>query len=332
MGIGAVVFSAIFLVNYRGLGNSAKLAYVLAFVSLGPLLTITVSPFITGTFHISNITGSWLPVGWSWDFPHILFLLGIFGMAEWSACASEAAAVYGPEYKKPRTDLPKALLICGIICFLTYSSIQTAATGTLGISGILADRLSPLFPLAQATFGSIGLYITVLMLIAAMVLLIQMSSLTAARAMHSMAIQGNLPSIFGKTNKYGTPVFAMIVVFCLNMFLILVRYPEAILAASALGYMFSHAVTLYCFVKTRIDPVLSKIPRQFKAPRGWVFIALFYAVFTFPFCFIGLIYLNSQIIGWTPTWIGLLALTLYFPLWLYSKKRHQNSRRHDFHS
>ena len=319
--IGAVVFSAIFIVNYRGLGKSAKLAYLLAIISLVPLLVITAAPFITGAFHLTNITDHWLPADWNWDIPHILFLLGIFGMAEWSACASEAAAVYGPEYKKPETDLPRALFLCGLICFLTYSSVQTAATGTLGINGILTDRLSPLFPLAQATLGPIGLYIAILMLIAAMVLLIQMSSITASRAMHSMAVQGNLPAVFGRTNKHGTPVTAMIIVFGLNLVLILVRSPEAILAASALGYMLSHAVTLYCFVKTRVDPVLSRVPRQFKAPKGWVYIALFYAVFTFPFCFIGLIFLNSKMIGWTPTWIGLAALALYLPLWLVSRKK-----------
>ena len=321
---GAIIFSILFLINYRGLGNSAKLAYLLAFVSLIPLIAITVSPFITGAFKMSNITGSWLPPDWHWDPLHIMLLFGIFGMAEWSACASEASAVYGPEYKNPKTDLLKALSVCGIICFLTYSSVQTAATGALGVKGILEERLSPLFPLAQASFGSFGVYLTILMLIAAMVLLIQMASLTASRAMYSMSIQGNLPAVLSRTNKHGTPIIAMIVIFSLNEVLILVKSPEAILAASAFGYMLAHGVTLYSYVKAQRDPELAKIPRAFKAPRGWIFIALFYGVFTLPFCFIGLIYLNSINLGWTSTWIGLAALAIYLPLWFYSQQKISN--------
>ncbi len=318
---GAIIFFVLFLINYRGLGNSAKLAYLLALVSLIPLVAITVSPFITGTFKMSNITGSWLPSDWRWDPIHIMLLFGIFGMAEWSACASEAAAVYGPEYKNPRTDVIKALFVCGIICFLTYSSVQIAVTGALGVNGILAELLSPLFPLAQASFGPIGVYLAILMLITAMILLIQMSSLTAARAMHSMSIQGNLPAVLSRTNKHGTPVIAMIIIFSLNEVLILVKSPEAILAASAFGYMLAHGMTLYSYVKAKRDPELAKIPRAFQAPHGWTFIALFYAIFTLPFCFVGLLFLNSHALGWTSTWIGLAALAIYLPLWFFSGRK-----------
>jgi amino acid transporter len=238
--IGLLVFLGVFLVNYRGLGNSAKLAYLLVFISLTPLLLITIAPFITGAFKLSNITTHWLPVEWKWDPFHLALLFGILGMAEWSACASEAAAVYGPEYKKPGTDLPKALFACGVVSFFTYSIVQASATGTLGVEGILAERLSPLLPLAKVSFGPIGTYMTIAMLIAAMILLIQMAFLTASRAMHSMSMSGNLPEVFARTNKYGTPVIAMIAVVLMNMVLILVGSPEAILAAASFGYMLAH--------------------------------------------------------------------------------------------
>jgi amino acid transporter len=319
--VGCIVFSGIFLINYRGLGNSTRLAYLLAVISLIPLLGITLAPLINGSFDLSNITGSWLPPDWHWDPLHILLILGIFGMAEWSACSSEAAAVYGPEYKRPETDLPKALLICGIICILSYSLVQTTTTGVLGVNGILAERSSPLFPLAQSSFGPLGIYISILMLIAAMVLLIQMSSLTAARAMHSMSLQRNLPAVFARTNKYGTPVTAMIVIFSLNELLILFKSPEALLAASAFGYMLAHGMTLFSYVKLKRDPELVKISCSFQAPQGWLYVALFYGLFTLPLCFAGLIYLNSQYLGWISTCLGLGSLALYLPIWLYIRRK-----------
>jgi hypothetical protein len=82
---GAVVFSLVLIVNFRGLGNSSRFAYVLAATSLTPLLIITVSPLLTGSFKMNNITSNWLPDGWTWDPLHVMLLFGIFGMAEWSA-------------------------------------------------------------------------------------------------------------------------------------------------------------------------------------------------------------------------------------------------------
>ena len=55
---------------------------------------------------------------------------GLMAMAQWSACAWETAAIYGPEYKQPRSDVPKALFICGAICLLTFILVQAACTGT----------------------------------------------------------------------------------------------------------------------------------------------------------------------------------------------------------
>lgn len=38
-----------------------------------------------------------------------------------------------------------------------------------------------------------------------------------------------------------------------------------------------------------------------------------------PLYFIGVVYLNSLEIGWCSTWVGLLVMALYVPLWIYSQ-------------
>lgn len=178
---GAIVFLFLILVNYRGLSGGATLGYILAVLSLAPLIIISLAPFATGHFELSNITGAWLPTDWSWDIEHILILFGLMAMAQWSACAWETAAIYGPEYKQPKSDVPKALFICGAICLVTFILVQAAATGTLGVEGILAEPFSPMLPVAQMTLGSIGGSLTILMLIAAMILIIQTAFLGASR-------------------------------------------------------------------------------------------------------------------------------------------------------
>ena len=317
---GATVFSFLILVNYRGLSGGATLGYILAVLSLAPLIIISIAPFATGQLEISNITGAWLPTDWSWDVQHILILLGLFAMAQWSACAWETAAIYGPEYKDPKSDVPKALFICGSICLVTFILVQAACTGALGIEGILAEPISPMLPLAQMTLGPIGGALTILMLVAAMILIIQTAFLGASRAMYSMAEEGNLPGFFGKMNPHGTPVNAMLVIALLNMGFIFLGTPAAILAASAIGYVCANGISLLAYVKAKTDPKFSNLERPFKAPGGWKYVALFFGLFNLPLCLIGIIYLNSLEVGWTSTIVGFVVLALYIPLWLYSQK------------
>lgn len=156
---------------------------------------------------MSNITSQWLPADWAWDAHHILILLGLFAMAQWSACAWETAAIYGPEYKNPGSDVPKALFVCGVVCFFSFVLVQAAVIGVLGVEGTIAQPISPMIPVAQAAFGSAGAVVAIVMLIAAMVLIIQTAYLGSARAMHSMATEGNLPKIFGKLNSPVPPLW-----------------------------------------------------------------------------------------------------------------------------
>jgi len=316
---GVVIYSTLLLINSRGLSSGATMGYILAFLSLAPLAIITLSPFATGDFVLSNITGSWFPADWAWDLHHILILLGIFAMAQWSACAWETAAIYGPEYKKPGSDVPKALFSCGAVCLFTYILVQTAVTGTLGVEGVLAQPVSPMLPLAQAALGTVGTYIAIIMLVAAMVLIIQTAFLGSARAMHSMATEGNLPRIFGKINANGTPVFAMMVIALFNLALISFGTPTAILAASAIGYVCANGISLFAYVKAKANPRLAALDRPFKAPSGWKNVALLFGLFNLPLCLIGIVYLNSLEIGWTSTIVGFIVLSLYIPLWLYSQ-------------
>jgi len=325
MGVGAVVFTTLIVINARGLSSSAFFGYVLAFMSFIPLTIITLSPFFTGHFVVSNITTAWLPPDWAWDADHILILLGIFAMAQWSACAWETAAIYGPEYKNPHSDVPKALFACGSICLLTYILVQTAVTGTLGIAGVLEEPISPMLAVARTTLGSTGAAISIVMLMAAMILIVQTAFLGSARTMHSLATEGNLPRIFGRLNAHGTPVFAMVVIALFNFSLILLKTPTAILAASAIGYVFANGISLFAYVKAKSDPHLASLERPFKAPPGWKNVAILFGLFNLPLCLAGVIYLNSIEIGWRSTWVGFFVLALYIPLWFYSQ--HESATR-----
>lgn len=322
---GLVIFTGLFIVNWFGLKDGAILGYILATISLVPLLILAVAPFATGHVDMSNITGNWWPTDWSWDLSHILILFGIFATAHWSACAWETAAIYGPEYKNPSKDVPKALFFCGVIVFIIIVMVQASVIGVLGVKGVIAESVSPLLPVAEAVFGEAGSMITIIMLIAAMVLIIQTAYLGSTRAMYSMAKQGNLPKVLGHTNSHGTPFVAMLFIGGFNLVLITMGNASAILAASAIGYTIAHGISQFAYVKAKRNPAFSNLDRPFKAPRNWKYVAMVFGLFDVPFCVVGLIYLNSLELGWTPIWVGVGVLTFYVPIWFYS--RHEASRR-----
>ncbi|MDQ0862815.1 APC family permease [Arthrobacter globiformis] len=324
---GVVIFGGLFVVNWFGLKDGAMLGYILAAISLIPLVILAVAPFATGHVEMANITGSWWPTDWAWDLHHILMLFGIFGIAQWSACAWETAAIYGPEYKNPGKDVPKALLACGLICLVLYVLLQTAVIGVLGVEGVQAEAVSPLIPVAQATFGEAGSIITIIMLVAAMVLIIQTAYLGSSRAMHSMSAEGNLPKFIGKTNRQGTPFVAMLIIGAFNLVLISMGNAAAILAASAIGYTLANGISLFAYVKAKKHPAFASLERPFKAPKGWKHVALTFGLFNVPLCVVGVVYLNSLEIGWTSTWVGFLVLALYLPIWLYSQHESRRASR-----
>lgn len=323
LGLGATLFTVLILVNYRGLTGSAVLGYILAGISIVPLVVLSLAPFVTGDFSWLKVTSNFLPGTWTWDGKHLMILLGIFAMAQWSACAWETAAIYGPEYRNPKRDVPLSLFTCGLICLVTFVLVQLACTGTLGVEGILQDPFSPMLPLARKTFGPKGVTVTILMLLAAMVLIMQTAFLGASRAMHSMAVEGNLPSIFGTTNRHGTPLFSMVIIAFFNLGMITLKTPTAILSASAIGYVVANGISLFAFFQARRDSRFRDLPRSFSGPGFWKYIGLGCGLLNIPLFLVGIVALNSFELGWKPTMVGFVVLLTYLPLWAYSQRENR---------
>jgi amino acid transporter len=322
-----IILGGLALLASRGLKASSRLGLAVAVFTIVPMLVIVIAPFLTGNFDVSRITSSFVPTDWTWDGDHIMMILGLIVIAQWSACCWEVVAVYGPEYEKPSKDLPKALFVTGIFCLIMYVLIQVSVIGTLGIDWAADPNAVPLQMVAEASFGSFGATLMILMLIATMVVLIQIGYSAAARAMHSMSIQGNLPMWFAKTNKKGEPMRAVMVVAVFNLALVLMGSPLAILAASAIAYVIAFAIGLVAYVKAKRDIEMAKLERPYKAPRGWIYVAAVLAILQIPFLLIGAIYINNYEYAWVGNAVGFGVLAVFFPLWIYSQ--HEVRKRED---
>lgn len=329
MVLGVVIVIVMYILGTRGLEGGAKIGTILALISLIPIVIILLGALAQGMFDFSNITSDLTRPGWSWSFEDIILVLGCFGLAQWSACAWETAAIYGPEYKEPGRDVPKALFSCGIICLLMYFFVSTVVYGSLGQSGIESAGYATLAPIAEFAFGEYGSYIALFFLIVAMILIIQTGFLGSSRTLYSMSLEGNLPKWFGKVNGNGMPANAMVFVSIFNLLLVFIIEFSAfilemstttmtVLTASALGYCIANGIALAAFYITKTSPRFAQMDRPFKAPRGWKYAILVMCIIQFVVFFPSLMYWSYYLSGgFIAIIIALVILALFVPVWYW---------------
>ncbi|MDR0523571.1 MAG: APC family permease [Candidatus Methanoplasma sp.] len=333
MGVGIAIVLIMLVLGSRGLEGGATFGTILAIVSIVPMVVILIGAFATGMFDFSNITEDFTTPTWTWSAEDVVLLLGCFGLAQWSACAWETAAIYGPEYKNPGRDVPKALFACGIICLILYFFVSTTVFGSLGATGIDGAGYASFVPISEHVFGHAGSYVALGLLIVAMVLIIQTGFLGSSRTLHSMAQEGNLPSWFSKLNKNGMPTNAMLFVSIFNLVLIfLVGYSAwvldsgdtvmTILSASAMGYCIANGIALAAYVKTKTNPRFRGLERPFRAPIGWRYVITIMTGVQFFVWLPCLIYWSYYLSGgYTPVILGAVIILAFIPIWYWVQKK-----------
>lgn len=324
LALGVLIYGSIILVGSKGLVGGARLQLVLAAITIVPMAVIVCIPFFTGGFNFSTVTSEWYPPSWDWKGDDICMLFGCLAVAQWSACGWESAATYGAEYKNPSKDIPKALIACGLMCLFMYFIVALAVFGTLGFDGIQTAGYATLMPIAEMDFGPIGGGIALILLIAGMYMIIQTAFLDCARTMFIMAHEGNMPRFFSRTNANGAPVYAMLFEFVVGLCMIPLNAPGMILAGSAIGFCFALGMAMLSFIKARRDPRFKDVKRTWRAPRGWLGVAIFVAILQFFVLIPGLVYYTLTVYDWFSLALGLSTLFIYVPLWFviqwYNKK------------
>ncbi|MHC1624581.1 MAG: APC family permease [Methermicoccaceae archaeon] len=326
LGFGALMYAFLLTTTYFGLLVGAYTQLAIMILSLVPLLGISALAYIMGLVHLDNITNWWLPEGWDWfSFDAWFIILGLMALAEWSSCAWECAATYSAEYTNPSSDVPKALIAAGGLCLFTYPFVQAACVGTLGQDITLDENITnPLTPLALGTLGDIGGPVAIMTMLAAMVLISNTALLGSSRAMYSLARNYHLPIQLAKLNKHGIPFRAAIVTATFDYILIIVAiayggaYPIWLLSASVVGYLFINGLTNLGFYFSRKDIPYESDQRTWKAPKFWVYIALFWGVVNLTLYQVGNVWVTGTV---TAAALGYLVMLVLVPLYLYGQKQ-----------
>lgn len=309
--IGAAVLLGIFWINHFSIKDSARVQQGLGLISLLPIALLIIVPLLQGKLDTANLGpieppgGEWLTWG---TFETIL--AGLF-VAAWSAYAFETTVCYTAEFRNPGRDAPKAIIGAGFLNLVFYGLGPVVLLGVVGPERIAEDPAVAFAPLAADTFGA-GSDVVIGLLIVAFILIINTAILGSARTLYQASADGYTIAGLTKLSKRRVPTRAMGFDVAVNLFLMLLGTPIAILAASTVGYMITNILDLLGGWLLDKDTRHIKVP--YRAPRAILRLAPALAGFNFLLLFGG-----GPSWGWGPVALGWVIVLASIPLYLYRR-------------
>ena len=237
----------------------------------------------------------------------------------WSSYGFETVAAFGPEYKDPERDTPRALRSAAAFSVVVYALLPLGVGGTLGTQTIADD---PTFIAFYTTafdtiVGNFLGTIMVLCLIAGLLLSMNTATMDGSRALYGISKDGMTIKELGVLSSNNVPARAMTVDAVLNLFL-LTYFAGAIeiIAAGNLGYMLSHVFALTGFLLLRRDR--PRWPRPIKLSAIWLPIAGLLAAANLLFIVVGgFLKADEYGYGWDKTRVGLIVLAVSLLFWAF---------------
>ena len=217
------------------------------------------------------------PFSWDQIIPTFNFAtLPFFATVILLFAGMEMAGFHALETKNPSTDYPKAMAISAIIIFFC------TVMATLAIAFVIpADQLS----LAAGVMQALQYFFNAANIpwaVAPMAVLITIGgavSLAAwligpAKGLGVVAVEGNLPPVFNRHNKYGSPVAVLFIQAAIGSFISLL-YVFIPSVNQAYWILSAITVELLCIVYFTVFAAVIKLryskpsaPRPFKIPGG----------------------------------------------------------------
>ena len=287
--IAAALIILVWALNIFGIRVAVWFGYVTGVLLMIPLAVFIIGPFVTGTWHASNLhfgmpgTPLTLKLALVW-----LYVMG------WSSYGVETCAAFAPEYKDTVRDTNRALKSAALFSLVVYALLPIGITGAIGEQAAVKDPVAFYVPaFAQIVGGASGLM--VLLLAASLVLSMNTATADGARALYGIARDDMTIRQLYHLNRYKVPSRAMTVDMVVNLFLVFfVGNTLAILVAGNLGYLLAHILALTGFLLLRKDR--PRWPRPIRAGNIWVPMAVLLAGANLVFVIYGV--MNPDITGY----------------------------------
>jgi amino acid transporter len=245
-----------------------------------------------------------------------VFAAGLF-VAAWSAYAFETTICYTSEYRNPGKDAPRAIIAAGLVNLVFYVLGPIVLLGVVGQKTVSQDPAVAFAPLAKDVFGA-GSDIVIALLVISLVLIINTAILGSARTLFQASIEGYTLRGLSQVSKRKVPTRAMGFDVVVNLLLMLLGTPIAILAASTVGYMLTNVFDLVAAWMLRRDT--KNVEAPYRAPSAFIRLAVVFAGFNMVLLFVG-----GPSWGWGPIALGWGIVVLSVPFYFY--RRYSDARR-----
>ena len=304
---------AVWALNVFGIRPAVWISYVTGAGLMVPLLVFIVGPYLTGTWHSSNMT--WALHGWT-GFKLAMVYLFLFG---WSAYAAEVCATFAPEYHNTKRDTTIALRSAGVFTLLVFLLFPLGVGGVSGAPSAATASGQFYVPALEKIVGSGAAQVILVLLIGSLFLSMISSTADGSRALYGIARDDMTVKQLYHLNRWHVPARAMTVDLVVNVLLVLfISSNLAILYLSNIGYMLAHVLALSGFLLLRRDR--PNWPRPIKVGPIWVGIAAVLVVFNTILIIFGIT--NPTLTGygtWTDMFIGVGVLVASVVLYFYRR-------------
>lgn len=320
--LGAAIMLAVFAVQHRGILRTAQFQTVLTIASLLPLLLICAIPVLQGHVRLDN----YLPfvplaqadgkaVAGHWDKAGFLVFSGGLFIAAWSAYAFETAVCYMSEFKNPAHDMPRAIIVSGLICIVAYVSVPLVFQGVLGTQKMLDPGIKDGSGMGLALAGMLGAgpavtKLLVLLLLFSLILAVMTAMAGSSRTLNQGAVDGWLPKYLAYQNPNGAPTRAMWTDLAFNLILLSLSDYLFVLAVSNCNYLIFNFLSLNAGWIHRIDNPDRARPWRCPAP-------LLAAGTVLAFVNAFLLGAGANVWGAGTLLAGLLCAALVLPIYAY---------------
>lgn len=284
-GIAGVVFQEVFAPGINPMVISLALVVLLGAVNiLGVEVYSTIQIILTtlliastvvlGVIGLTGIGASGTPVPTTLEFnPSGWGVFGFTALAVWLFVGVEFVTPMAEEIKKPKIYVPLAMILSLVIILIADALFGFAAIKYAPLQ-LLRESASPHVEAAGAILGKTGQTWMGIVTILATISTLNTLICAIARMIYSMGIEGQMPKIFGQTNRYGSP-WAAVALMCglFVVFLLVGLTNSASIVTFILAGCFCWLVT-YFIAHLNVVILRYKYPnaaRSFKSPLGFTF-------------------------------------------------------------
>jgi amino acid transporter len=321
--LGAAIMLVVFSIQHRGILRTAQIQTLLTIASLLPLFIVCIIPLVAGNVHSANFApftplatddaGQVIPGAWDKN-GMLLFMGGLF-IAAWSAYAFETSVCYMSEFKNPGRDMPRAIIVSGLICIVAYVTVPVVFQGVFGTQKMLDpgiyDGSGMGLALAEMVRGGPAVTtVLVIMLFFTLILAIMTAMAGSSRTLNQGGQDGWLPKYLAHVNSHGAPTRAMWTDLVFNLILLLMSDYLFVLAVSNCNYLIFNFLNLNAGWIHRIDN--PDVRRPWRCPTPLLALGAVLA------------YVNAFLLGaganvWGPGTLmaGFVSAALVLPVFLY---------------